>query len=58
MAKIFTPLAWVIGIDNEEIEDVALLLGVKTVVNEFVAYGQLTQLCLSVTTHNSVEQAI
>lgn len=50
MSKIFTPLAWVIGVDNEEVEDVAYLLGIKTVINEFVAYEALVQMmpCLSV----------
>ena len=35
------PLSWMIGIPWEECEDVATLIGLKTVVNEFVAYQKL-----------------
>jgi len=44
LSKIFIPVAYIIGIDSEETEDVARLLGLKTVVNEFVAYQELQSL--------------
>ena len=48
MAKIFShvfsPVAWLIGIPAAEIPDVATLLGTKLVLNEFVAYSDLTTL--------------
>jgi len=37
-------------VDSEEVEDVAVLLGLKTVVNEFVAYQRLRGMELSVRT--------
>ncbi|XP_021935127.1 solute carrier family 28 member 3-like isoform X2 [Zootermopsis nevadensis] len=46
MGKVLIPLAWVIGVEWKECEDVAQLIGVKTAINEFVAYGQLGKLKL------------
>jgi len=44
MSKVFIPLAWVMGVEWQECEAVAELIGVKTIVNEFVAYEQLGKL--------------
>lgn len=41
MGKVFMPLAYIIGIPWNECEKVGELIGMKTVVNEFVAYQQL-----------------
>lgn len=41
LGKIFIPFAYCLGIQTDETEDVALLLGLKLVVNEFVAYEKL-----------------
>ena len=38
LALVFAPVAWVIGIPTEDITIVGQLLGLKTVINEFVAY--------------------
>ncbi len=35
---IFTPLAWVMGVPANEVQQVASWMGQKTVLNEFVAY--------------------
>lgn len=35
------PLSWLIGVPWHECEDVGHLIGLKTVVNEFVAYQKL-----------------
>ncbi|KAJ9591154.1 hypothetical protein L9F63_002309, partial [Diploptera punctata] len=40
-SKIFIPLAWLMGVESEECPEVARLVGLKTVVNEFVAYREL-----------------
>ncbi|MBM4346223.1 MAG: NupC/NupG family nucleoside CNT transporter [Deltaproteobacteria bacterium] len=40
---IFTPIAWLIGIGAGEAQEVGKLLGVKMVVNEFVAYLDLAK---------------
>ncbi len=40
---IFTPVAWLIGIGASEAQEVGKLLGVKMVVNEFVAYLDLAK---------------
>lgn len=39
----FTPIAWLIGISAAEAQEVGKLLGVKMVVNEFVAYLDLAK---------------
>ena len=39
--KVFIPLAWIMGVEWEECEEVARLVGIKTIVNEFVAYQQM-----------------
>jgi pyrimidine nucleoside transport protein len=44
LAKLFYPIAFIIGIDPDDLDEVSKLLGVKTVVNEFVAYIELGEL--------------
>lgn len=41
LGKVFIPLVWIMGVKWEECEEVARLVGVKTLVNEFVAYQQM-----------------
>ncbi|XP_058797169.1 solute carrier family 28 member 3-like isoform X2 [Phymastichus coffea] len=43
LSKAFMPLSWLIGVPWTECEDVGQLIGLKTVVNEFVAYQKLGQ---------------
>ncbi|MEM9836231.1 MAG: nucleoside transporter C-terminal domain-containing protein [Bacteroidota bacterium] len=38
LALLFAPVAWVIGVPTQDITTVGQLLGLKTVLNEFVAY--------------------
>ena len=38
LALVFAPVAWIIGVPTEDITLVGQLLGLKTVINEFVAY--------------------
>lgn len=38
----FVPLAWVLGVSDGDVGKVASLLGTKTVLNEFIAYSQLS----------------
>lgn len=40
-AWVFMPLAWVMGVDWSECDKVGELIGLKTVINEFVAYSKL-----------------
>jgi pyrimidine nucleoside transport protein len=40
LGKVFIPLAWIMGVKWDECEEVARLVGIKTIVNEFVAYEQ------------------
>ncbi|KAL0809793.1 hypothetical protein ABMA28_011289 [Loxostege sticticalis] len=42
--KIFIPLCWVMGVPWEECELVGSLIGLKTVVNEFVAYQRMGEM--------------
>lgn len=38
---VFMPLAWSMGVKWDECHDVGTLIGLKTIVNEFVAYTEL-----------------
>jgi CNT family concentrative nucleoside transporter len=40
----FAPLAWLLGVPAADVTTVGSLLGVKTVLNEFIAYQQLSKL--------------
>ncbi len=40
---IFSPLAWVMGVPGADVHKVGSLLGQKTVLNEFVAYSNMSQ---------------
>jgi CNT family concentrative nucleoside transporter len=40
---VFSPLAWVMGVPAADVTKVGSLLGQKTVLNEFVAYSNLSQ---------------
>jgi len=40
----FAPIAWLLGVPPADVTTVASLLGVKTVLNEFIAYQQLAKL--------------
>lgn len=41
---VFRPLAWVMGVPWAEADEVGSLLGIKTVVNEFVGYARLQEM--------------
>lgn len=41
---IFYPFAWLMGVSSKDCSTVAQLLGVKTIINEFVAYDQMAKL--------------
>lgn len=41
LGKVFIPIAWLIGVPVEDCETVAQIIGIKSVVNEFVAFKQL-----------------
>lgn len=43
LSYIFSPLAWIIGVNGEDIGKVGQLLGEKTILNEFYAYGTLAK---------------
>lgn len=40
-SKLFIPLAWVIGVEWKDCENVGKLIATKTILNEFVAYERL-----------------
>jgi len=40
----FAPLAWLMGVPTQDLLVAGQLLGEKTIINEFVAYGSLAQL--------------
>jgi concentrative nucleoside transporter, CNT family len=44
LGYIFAPVAWMIGIPFEDITRFGQLLGEKTILNEFVAYGSLSNM--------------
>ena len=41
LGKAFIPFALLMGVEPSEAETVATLIGIKTVVNEFIAYRRL-----------------
>ncbi|XP_066257720.1 uncharacterized transporter YutK-like [Euwallacea similis] len=45
--KVFIPVAWIMGVEWNECERVAQLIGIKTMVNEFVAFSRLKDMELS-----------
>ena len=47
LGKVFIPLSFIMGVEWEDCEKVARLIGIKTVLNEFIAYRQLGQLIAS-----------
>ncbi|KAG1660055.1 Solute carrier family 28 member 3 [Nymphon striatum] len=44
LSKLFVPLTLVMGVELKDCEDVARLIGLKTIVNEFVAYARLGEM--------------
>ncbi|MBI1183845.1 Na+ dependent nucleoside transporter [bacterium] len=44
LGYLMAPVAWLIGVANEDITMVGMLLGEKTVLNEFYAYASLADL--------------
>ncbi|WP_291909227.1 nucleoside transporter C-terminal domain-containing protein [Chitinophaga sp. CB10] len=40
--KLFTPMAWAMGVPTDDVSKVATLLGQKLTINEFVAFKSLT----------------
>jgi concentrative nucleoside transporter, CNT family len=40
--KLFYPLAWVMGVPSQDVQQVATLMGQKLTINEFVAFDTLT----------------
>ncbi|MBC9908916.1 NupC/NupG family nucleoside CNT transporter [Chitinophaga varians] len=40
--KLFTPMAWAMGVPSEDVNNVATLLGQKLTINEFVAFKNMT----------------
>lgn len=41
---IFAPLAWLMGVEWKDAQAVGMLLGERTVLNEFLAYGNMTEM--------------
>lgn len=44
LGLIFAPFAWLLGTPGEDVLLIGQLLGQKTVINEFIAYGELQNL--------------
>lgn len=44
LGNLFAPIAWLIGVHTDDIVLVGQLLGEKTILNEFIAYGSLKDL--------------
>lgn len=44
LGNLFAPIAWVIGVHTDDIVLIGQLLGEKTILNEFIAYGSLKDL--------------
>ncbi len=46
-SKVLWPLAWVMGVPAQDCSKVARLIGFKTVINEFVAYAEMSKIPIS-----------
>lgn len=44
LGNLFAPIAWIIGVHADDIVLIGQLLGEKTILNEFIAYGSLKDL--------------
>ncbi|XP_052132258.1 solute carrier family 28 member 3-like [Frankliniella occidentalis] len=44
LGVLFMPVVWLMGVAPEDCKDVATLVGLKTFVNEFVAFERMSQL--------------
>ncbi|XP_046985384.1 solute carrier family 28 member 3-like [Schistocerca americana] len=44
LSKVFIPFTYVMGVEAEQVEYVSKLIGIKTLVNEFVAYQELGEM--------------
>jgi CNT family concentrative nucleoside transporter len=44
LALIFAPLAWLLGVPMQDVTLIGQLLGMKTMINEFVAYSALGEM--------------
>jgi CNT family concentrative nucleoside transporter len=51
---VFAPIAWLMGIPWQEAVTAGSLLGIKTVINEFVAYLEMVRLSHGVLSEKSV----
>ncbi|KAJ8984165.1 hypothetical protein NQ317_017817 [Molorchus minor] len=47
VGKIFTPISFLMGVPWEECENVGKLIGIKTMVNEFVAFERMHEMLIS-----------
>jgi CNT family concentrative nucleoside transporter len=52
--KIFTPMAWAMGVPSEDVTSVATLLGQKLSVNEFVAFKSLASKSVPIVTEKGL----
>ena len=52
--KIFTPVAWMMGVPGQDVNSVATLLGQKLTVNEFLAFQHLADKSLPVVTEKGL----
>jgi CNT family concentrative nucleoside transporter len=44
LGTFFMPLAWAMGVPNNELQTIGALMGQKMAINEFVAYNNLMQM--------------
>lgn len=47
LGVLFAPMALLLGVPAEDVREIAMLLGTKTVLNEFLAYQELARLIAS-----------
>lgn len=48
VGKIFTPISYIMGVPWEDCEKVGELVGLKTILNEFVAFEKMESMNLGV----------
>lgn len=51
VGKVLIPVSYIIGVPWNESEDVGKLIGIKTMVNEFVAFQEMQNMTLTVSNY-------
>ena len=58
LGYLFIPLAWLMGVETKDLQLVGELLGLKSFLNEFVAYSELNKISGQLSSRSKVGNAL